>query len=322
MGKGLIDISKVLNTDGIISPRNKKWGNTTVYNILTNEAYTGTLVWGKQSKKGLPPVRVENAIPPLIGKEVFEQVGSHLKGRSYPYSHPRRTSSSYLLSGLATCGYCGRSLIGQDAKGGTYHYYVCNTLRKKGSGSCKATYINKEKLEEAILSRIKSHILTCENLKELVEIVNDTRDNTIYDDRERLNAVSADLNNVKQRLERLYDALETGTLTLADLAPRIQSLRKQQEQLTVVRMELEARLSDTRVELADMETVKNCLAMLKDVLNSSEIIERKSFIRSFVKSVKVTGTEVSLEYTPDLLAGMKPVETFGVLPIIHYGGLS
>ena len=253
-------------------------------------------------------------------QRLFDQVQIHLRGRSYPYSHPRRTSSSYLLSGLAKCGYCGRSLIGQDAKGGTFHYYVCNTLRKKGSGSCKATYINKEKLEEAILSRIKSHILTCENLKELVDIINDMRDSTIDDDRERLNAVIADLNNVNQRLERLYDALETGTLTLADLAPRIQSLRQQQEHLTLVRMELESRLSDTRVELADMETVKNCLAMLKDVLNSSEITERKSFIRSFVKAVQVKGTEVSLEYTPDLLAGMKPGETLRVLPIIQNGG--
>ncbi len=42
------------------------------------------------------------------------------------------------------------------------------------------------------------------------------------DYRERLNIISAEMNTVNQRLERLYDALETGSLQLADLAPRIQ----------------------------------------------------------------------------------------------------
>jgi site-specific DNA recombinase len=319
-GKGLIDISKALNSDGIMSPRGKKWGNTTIYNILTNEAYTGTMVWGKQSKKGLPPIRVEDAIPAIVDQEIFERVQTHLKSRSFGSIHPKRVSSNYLLSGLARCGYCGRNLIGQDAKGGRFHYYVCNTLMKKGSGSCKAGYINKEKLEEAVLSKIRTHILTYENLKELVDIMNDSRENTLDDDRNRHNSIVAELSNVNQRLERLYDALETGTLKLADLAPRIQSLRQNQEQLTAVRIELESRLSETKVELADMETVKFCLEMLRDLLNSSEITERKSFIRSFVKAVRIKDAEVSLEYTPDLLVGMESRETFTVPSIVQYGG--
>jgi site-specific DNA recombinase len=256
----------------------------------------------------------------LVEKEVFEQVQSFLRKRSFGSIHPKRVSSNYLLSGLVKCGYCGRNLIGQDAKGGRFHYYVCNTLRKKGAGSCRATYINKEKLEEAVLSKIRTHILTYENLKELVDIVNDTRECSVDDDRERLNSIISDLNNINQRLERLYDALETGTLILADLAPRIQSLRQQQEQLVSVRIELESRLSDTKVELTDMETVKCCLDVMRNVLNRSEITERKSFVRSFVKAVKVKGSEVSLEYTPDLLAGIESKETFRVLPIIQNGG--
>jgi site-specific DNA recombinase len=319
-GKGLIDITKALNEDGIMSPRGKKWGNTTIYNILTNESYTGTMVWGKQSKKELPPIRVENALPALIDKELFGQIQSHLKSRSFGSIHPKTVSSNYLLSGLAKCGHCGKNLIGQDAKSGRFHYYVCNTLNKKGSGSCQASYISKEKLEEAVLSKIKTHILTYENLKELVDIVNNARETTVEDDRQRLNSVIVDLNNVNQRLERLYDALETGTLTLADLAPRIQSLRQQQELLTATRMELENKLSDTRVELADMKTVRDCVEILKYLLDVSDISERKAFLKSFIKAVNVKGKEVSLEYTPELLTGMKAKETFKVPVIIHDGG--
>ncbi|MFC2006344.1 hypothetical protein ACFLVG_05290 [Chloroflexota bacterium] len=79
-------------------------------------------------------------------------------------------------------------------------------------------------------------------------------------------------------------------------------------------------MSDTRVELADMETVKSFVEVLKDMLNSSAITERKSFVRGFVKEVRVAGSEVLLDYTTGLLAGMSSKETFRVPPVIQYGG--
>ena len=80
-------------------------------------------------------------------------------------------------------------------------------------------------------------------------------DTAAGDHRERLDIISGEINTVNQRLERLYDALETGSLQLADLAPRIQRLRQKQEQRHTVRLELENLLSDRKVELADIEKV-------------------------------------------------------------------
>ncbi|MFC2016263.1 hypothetical protein ACFLUF_00960 [Chloroflexota bacterium] len=56
-------------------------------------------------------------------------------------------------------------------------------------------------------------------------------------------------------------------------------------------------------ELADIETVKGCVEELRNLLESTLITERKSFIRSIVKEVSVTSSEVSLDYTPQLLEG-------------------
>lgn len=319
-GKGLIDISKELNRDGIASPRSKSWGNTTVYSILTNEAYVGTLVWGRQSNRGFPPVIVKDALPAIIDPGTFEQAQANLKERSFIQVHPRRVASSYLLSGLAKCGYCGKNLMGQDAKGGKFHYYVCGTLLKKGAGSCRAEYTRKDKLEESVIRKIRDHILTYDNLNELVSLVNEEKDGVADVSRGRLECVLSELNDVNQRLERLYDALETGSLKLADLAPRIQHLRERQEQLNATRLELESSLSDRKIELADIETVKGCVEELRNLLESTLITERKSFIKSFVKEVRVTGSEVSLDYTPQLLEGMLSRETFLVPPIVHVGG--
>jgi len=319
-GRGLIDISKELNREGIISPRSNSWGKTTIHKILTNEAYIGTLVWGRSSSCNLPPVRLENALPAFVDRDTFQRVQARLRERAFASIHPKRVASNYLLSGLAKCGYCGKALIGQNAKGGRFHYYVCGTLQKKGTGSCPARYTRSSKLEQVVIHKIKEHILTYENLKELVHLVNEEMDTAAGDYRERLSVISAEINNVNQRLERLYDALETGSLQLADLAPRIQRLRQRQEQLNATRWELENLLSDRKVELADMETVKSYVEDLRNLLEESPMAERKSFIKSFVKEVRVTGTEVLLSYNIPLSAGSTFQETLVVPPIVHYGG--
>ena len=111
------------------------------------------------------------------------------------------------------------------------------------------------------------------------------------------------------------DALETGSLQLTDLAPRIQRLRQRQEQLNTARRELEHLLSDKKVELADMNTVTGYVADLRNLLSESPLAERKSFIKSFVKEVKVIGTEVLLTYTVPMPPKGISREVIGVLPI-------
>ena len=75
-----------------------------------------------------------------------------------------------------------------------------------------------------------------------------------------------------------------------------------------------------KVELADKETVKGCVDDLRNMLEDSTITERKSFIKSFVREVRVTGSQVSLYYRPPLLSGMMSKETVLVPPIVHDGG--
>lgn len=85
------------------------------------------------------------------------------------------------------------------------------------------------------------------------------------------------------------------------------------------RQELEMLLSDRRVELADMGTVTRYVADLHNLLNDSTLTEKKSFIKSFVSEVRVTGTEVLLAYNLPVSEGKLVNETCVVPPIVHYG---
>ena len=78
-GNGLKEICKALNDRGITN-RGKRWYKGGLHYLLTNEAYTGTAVWGRTSKgeKAQVPVRVEGAWPALISRELFDaRSGGH-----------------------------------------------------------------------------------------------------------------------------------------------------------------------------------------------------------------------------------------------------
>jgi DNA invertase Pin-like site-specific DNA recombinase len=321
-GAGLKDIARALNSEGIPAPRGKKWGKTTLHKILVNEAYTGTLVWGRTSKNSQksPPIRVEDAWEPIVDRETFSRVQSLLRERAPVHLHPRRANSHYLLSGLARCGHCGKALVCQDAKSGQFSYYICNTLLKQGAGTCPTPYLNSRKFEKVVIDKIKERILTEENLRELVRLVNEEMDAQASETRQRLEAVTAEIADVHRRLGRLYDALETGKLTLNDLAPRIQALRHREDQLQAARLDLEQLLTERRIELADEKMVRSYVENLREVLTNSSIPEQKAFIRSFVKEVRVTGKEVVLTYTIPLPPEGSLQETAAVLDTVHYGG--
>lgn len=205
-------------------------------------------------------------------------------------------------------------------KSGQFTYYVCGTLLKKGAGSCPNRYLNSHRFENTVMDKIKEHVLTTENLIRLVNIVNEEMDGFALESNQRLDSIIDGIADVDRRLERLYDALETGKIQLADLAPRIQQLRQKREQLQAAKWKLEQQLSDRRVELADAKAVADCLSDLRDLLTEGSFAERKTFIRSFVKEIKVTGDDALLTYTMPILPGGVTEERLSVLSIVQYSG--
>ena len=319
-GRGLMEIVRELNGEGIAAPRRSSWCKTTLHRMLTNEVYTDTVVWGRASRRGLPPVKVDDAWPAIISREDFDRVQKMMRERAPAVTHPRRASSRYLLSGLAKCGHCGKALVGQDAKGGQFTYYVCGTLLKKGAKSCPSQYLNSQKFESIVTEKIKGIILTTENIKELVRLANEELDLKGADDRDKLQAINAQVDDTNCRLERLYDALETGKVRMEDISPRIQQHRDRLNQLQVGKWELEARLSQRQIEPLDEDTVKHYVEDMRDLLSNSPLTDRRSFVKSFVKELKVTGNEVLMTYTMPVPPKGASEERVPVLDTVQYGG--
>ena len=79
-------------------------------------------------------------------------------------------------------------------------------------------------------------------------------------------------------------------------------------------------MSDRKVELADLETVSGYVSDLHSLLKEGSLAERKAFIRSFVREIKVTGDEVIMNYNIPLLPDNITVGKERVLPTVQYGG--
>ena len=316
-GNGLKEICKALNGRGITN-RGKRWNKGGLHYLLTNEAYTGTAVWGRTSKaeKAQDPVRVEGAWPALVSRELFDNVQQAMRDRAPKVQRPARVGSKFLLSGLLKCGVCGRPYSGQGAKSGQFAYYICGTLFREGAGTCSARYLNAPRLEAFVVEKIRERILTEETIVELVAMVAEEIDAMAGELAGRLEVIEAELSDVRKRLERLYEALETSDLTLEVLSPRIFSLRHREEQLEAARDDAESQLEQRRVALPNTEEIAEYVADFRDFLKDGTFPERKALIRNFVEGIEVVGDEATLTYTVPMPNDGVTTESASVLDFV------
>ena len=296
-GTSTLDITKNLNKEGIASPKRGRWTKTTIHRILTNETYTGTLVWGSRAKDNLPPVRVEDAFPAIVSRDDFERVAAILGSKAPSKVHPRRAASPYLLSGIVRCETCGKALTAHEAKSGQFTYYVCHSLLKRGSGACDTPRLNSKRFERLIIEQIRENILTESNIRELVKLVNEELDSVIKEQREKVEAIDEELNEIRRRLDRLWQAVETTDLEINDILPRIREHKERQEKLEMAADEARAILAVRMTGLGDEDTITAYVKEMSEFLMESELTETRAFIRSFVKEIGVVPGRAVIRYT-------------------------
>ena len=135
----------------------------------------------------------------------------------------------------------------------------------------------------------------------------------------RLEVVEAELSDVRKRLEKLYEAIETSELTLEVLSPRILSLRHREEQLEAARDDAERQLEQRRVELPTTEEIKEYVADFRAFLEEGTIPECKALIRNFVEDIEVNGDEAVLTYTIPMPNDGVTSESASVLDFVKSG---
>ena len=187
--------------------------------------------------------------------------------------------------------------VGPGLKSGQFSYYVCQSLMKRGSGACDAPRLNARRFEEMVVEKIRSNILTEGNIREVVKLVDEEMDGVAHEQRVKLETVEAELADVRRRLERLYNLVETTDMDIDDFKPRIREHRERQERLEDAAADARAILSQRRAVLDDVNTIAAYAQDMSEFLNESELIERRAFIETFVKEIVVMPGDALMRYT-------------------------
>ncbi|MBI4183298.1 MAG: recombinase family protein [Proteobacteria bacterium] len=180
-----------LNSEGVAGPRRRPWGPSTIYGnwrrgtgILNNELYVGRLVWNRQrfvkdpttgrriAQPNLSGQWVVQEVPALriVPQELWEAVKRRQQGtrreiaasRSGGVRPERARRPAYLLSGLLRCGACGGGFAMISAS-----HYGCSNARNRGICDNRLI-IRRDRLEEAVLAGLKTHLMRPEMVKEFV----------------------------------------------------------------------------------------------------------------------------------------------------------
>jgi len=295
-GKTVPQIVEELNKSGLPAGLAKKWTQKRLYYVLRNQAYCGDVVIGPREGKPEALEIVEDAHEALVDRSIFSRVQAILDARAGSHAIARWESSPYLLSGLLRCGLCGRHMVGTSAKSSKYHYYTCQLYYQEGKTACAGVRVSKRDIEGLVMTKVRDLILDNANLHLLVRLVNEQLSQLQVDERTRLAGAERKIAGLRRRLQRNYEALESGLLDLEELAPRIRELRQDIRTVERERDTIAARLSEREATAVTLEAVIPYAQKLRDTLRIGSFKERKAFLAGLISCIHVGRESVEIEY--------------------------
>jgi len=184
-----VSIAEELNKDGFCGPRGRPWTRYVISGLIKNPTYKGDLVWNRSSQAKFSRwsegqisdvedlvsrdnpeqdwIRVENHHEALVTREVWDKANRVLGCRGRARGGSRNVKRAYPLRGLLTCANCGQLMCGELTGSKQYRYpkYVCPTWGE--NRGCSRFAIHQDRLEGAILHRLKAHLDPCRDLPAL-----------------------------------------------------------------------------------------------------------------------------------------------------------
>ncbi len=297
---GVKDTCKWLNARGHRTRLGAAFGVGPVHKILTHAGYaTGKWPYGvRNNRTGLandPASIVEIPIPPIIPLELFEQVQARLAANNPRVTPPRIVNGPILLTGLAVCATCGAGMIRTGTTRGErkYTYYSCAGCQQKGKSICKGRHIPMGKLNDLVTENVRDRLLTPERLGHILEALVEKRSRQDAAVAERRAALERDLAAKKEKLARLYRAVEEGVVDLdADLKQRIQTLKSERDiaAAALERIDVHAR---NAVELTP-ERIEAFATLMRTKLATGDTQARKAYLRSIISRIEVDDGRVRI----------------------------
>lgn len=229
-GANVTEIIDTMNSRGVKTSHGARWNKNSLHTILRNERYAGVYKWAD--------VRIEDGIPAIITREMFDAVQERLK-KVAKAPAAARTDVDYVLTGKLYCGKCGSPMVGESGtgkSGNKFYYYNC--VKRKRLHACDKKQVKKDWIEETIVRQFRERCLTDEAIRAIVDTALELQEREKDDS--VLRSFEAELSEVKKSIANLLKAIEAGIIT--------PSTKARMEELEARRADLEVAIEDEKTE--------------------------------------------------------------------------
>ena len=296
-GLGYKSICDELEEKGIRTRKGRRFSRNTIESTLKNRRYEGDLVFRE--------ILVKNVHPAIVSKEVFEKAQALGKERDPKKMSGRELSSPLLFSGLLYCGNCGEKLTYEKTfkPNKTYTYYSCSSFKSRRIECPLPLRFEVKKIDQYLLDKIFSRILTHENLKNLLVQLEKLRVKLLNDSRSRLNKLRYELNTVQRRIDNLLDAIAEGTAPKEMVKDKLERLKvnKQAIEEDMTRGQI---IPFPRLNLSD-SFIGRFRDICKEMIMDGDPIKARTFLKKFVGRITLMKNACRLAYN---LAGIVPTD--------------
>ena len=254
---------------------------------------------------------------------MYEEAKTLRKSRRPTRKHPPSvTASRTLLTGLLHCGRCGARMVIETAKHNSYRYYNCSNYVRKGRSTCKGNRIPEADMDSQILKYLSQKFFTRERIREIIIHVNREITNQRNRNSKKLKDLRAELDGVRMRIRKHYEAIESGTLDLELVGERLKELKEWESEIS---QQLERYQGSKQLPpyLFKNETLQKIQARLDEIFMSNKRGMAKEYLKFFLDRIEVTGRNINLvantlalcnfslmkktEGTADVLTAVPPV---------------
>ena len=292
------------------------WERSVIWGILRNPAYTGLAafrktvavertkitkqardnsLYSKRSKSSYrdrpKEDRISIPVPKIIEPSIFERAEERLK-ENQKLSSRNNTKYEYLVSGLMRCKECGYSMYGKPASSSRYErcYYRCigqDGFRWPHGRACGAHPIRVEVIDELVWDATKRLISSPELVMNEYANRIDKKKKKSDSGIQIHNKKTLELKQAQREKERLLDLYQLGTLDLAEIGPRLQSIRTKEQR---IQQEIDLLKRDEENEARTLQVIQRFEDFCSTLTGNMEILsfaDRKKILRLLITDIVV-----------------------------------
>jgi len=278
-----------LNSFGWRTKRNVTFGKNSILEILRNQKYIGTYQYGKalnlpkRNNHQAPDentITIKDAVPAIVDKQTWDLVQSRMRKQLNGSGNAKR---EYLLTGHIFCHF-GAAMHGVSTtndKGVRYWYYKCGEAHQKTGASGDHQRISLDEVEAQVWTEIKDKLLAPSRRAEILQEIRGAQLSVLDSQTDELEALEAIKKDTTSRIEKMWDAIETGSIDTKVAAERIKIQTERRDGA-------QARIDDIGRKYKKIYLSDDQLNALLDYFDKIEKQPRAARLLVQMLSVKVT----------------------------------